>query len=219
MNRKAALLLVAAAVAAGAWTAWRPRAQAPQAERAPQAEQSAGSCTNDTGASCTSGAEDARPPADVRQRSRRPTEEGAATGAADAPATPADSAAEGDRLRDQADRLLAEGRVHDAVDAMRKAAEIEPNARNHGDLGALLERLTAFRDAARHLTLAAELDPSNADRWLAAANAWYRAVEPGEAWKAERRAKQAEPGIELRRDAGGRLVRADQADDTGTQKP
>lgn len=125
------------------------------------------------------------------------------------------SAADAVRLREEADRLIAEGRAPEGIDALRKATEADPSARNHGDLGALLQRLTAFDEATRHLQRAAELDPTNADRWIALANAWYLAVNPGEAWKAERRAREAEPGLQLGRDASGLRVR--KGDSAGAQ--
>ncbi len=74
-------------------------------------------------------------------------------------------------------------------------------------LGGLLYRLTAFDEAAIHLRAAAELEPGNADRWIALANVYYRKVDPGEAWKAEKRAREAEPGIELGRDNEGMRMR------------
>ncbi|MFN2375526.1 MAG: hypothetical protein ABR538_03255 [Candidatus Binatia bacterium] len=125
------------------------------------------------------------------------------------------SAADAVRLREEADRLLAEGRVPDGIEALRKATEADPSARNHGDLGALLQRLTAFDEAARHLQRAAELDPTSADRWIALANVYYQAVNPGEAWKAERRAREAEPGLQLGRDASGMRIR--KGDSAGAQ--
>ncbi|MCC6765517.1 MAG: tetratricopeptide repeat protein [Deltaproteobacteria bacterium] len=113
--------------------------------------------------------------------------------------------------REDADRLLAEGKVMEAVEAFREVVAAEPTARNHGDFGGLLYRLTAFDEAAIHLRAAAELDPGNADRWIALANVYYRKVNPGEAWKAERRAREAEPGLELGRDADGMRVRKGEA--------
>src|SRR5262249_43173269 len=104
-------------------------------------------------------------------------------------------------------QLIAAGKIEEGLDVLRKAVEAAPTAKNHGDLGALLYRLTAFDESATHLRAAAELDPGNADRWLALANVYYRKVNPGEAWKAEARARQAEPGLELGRDAEGMRVR------------
>ena len=122
------------------------------------------------------------------------------------PPTPA-AAVDGAALRAEADRLIAEGRVVEGIDVFRKAVEAAPTAKNHGDLGSLLYRLTAFDEATLHLRAAAELDPGNADRWIALANVYYRRVNPGEAWEAEKRAREAEPGLELARDAEGMRVR------------
>ncbi len=119
------------------------------------------------------------------------------------PAVTVDGAA----LRTEADRLIAEGKVAEAIEVFRQAVEAAPTAKNHGDLGTLLYRLTAFDEAALHLRAAADLDPGNADRWIALANVYYRKVNPGEAWKAEKRAREAEPGLELGRDTEGMRVR------------
>lgn len=115
--------------------------------------------------------------------------------------------ADGAELRAEADRLIAGGKVVEGIDVLRKAVEAAPTAKNHGDLGGLLYRLTAFDEAAVHLRAAANLDPGNADRWIALANVYYRKVNPGEAWKAEKRAREAEPGLELGRDNEGMRVR------------
>jgi hypothetical protein len=123
------------------------------------------------------------------------------------PAVTADGAA----LREEADRLIAEGKVMEGIKVFRKAVEADPTAKNHGDLGGLLYRLTAFDEAAIHLRAAAELDAGNADRWIALANVYYRKIDPGEAWKAEKRARQAEPGLELGRDNEGMRVRKGEA--------
>lgn len=125
------------------------------------------------------------------------------TSAPPAPAVATDGAA----LRAEADRLIAEGRVTEGIEVFRKAVEAAPTAANHGDLGSLLYRLTAFDEAALHLRAAAELDPGNADRWIALANVYYRKTNPGEAWKAEKRAREAEPGLQLGRDGAGMRVR------------
>lgn len=116
--------------------------------------------------------------------------------------------ADGVRLREEYERLMAEKRVPEAIEALRRATEADPSASNHGELGSLLYTLTAFDEAARHLRAAAELEPGNADRWIALANAYYRKVDPGEAWAAERRAREAEPGLVLGRDADGMRIRA-----------
>lgn len=116
--------------------------------------------------------------------------------------------ADGVRLREDYERLMAEKRVPEAIEALRRATEADPSASNHGELGSLLAKLTAFDEAARHLRAAAELDAGNADRWIALANVYYRKVDLGEAWAAERRAKEAEPGLVLGRDAEGMRIRA-----------
>jgi tetratricopeptide (TPR) repeat protein len=116
---------------------------------------------------------------------------------------PADGAA----LREEADRLIAAGKIVEGIEVFRRAVDAAPTAKNHGDFGGLLYRLTAFDEAALHLRAAADLDPGNADRWMALANVYYRKVNPGEAWKAERRAREAEPGLELGRDNEGMRVR------------
>jgi tetratricopeptide (TPR) repeat protein len=121
--------------------------------------------------------------------------------------SPALAAADGAALRAEADRLIAAGKVEEGIDVFRKAVEAAPTAKNHGDFGGLLYRLTAFDEAALHLREAAELEPGNADRWIALANVYYRKVDPGEAWKAEKRAREAEPGIELGRDNEGMRMR------------
>lgn len=122
-------------------------------------------------------------------------------------ATPPASAPDGKALRAEADRLLAEGHGLEGIEKLREATKADPTPKNHGDLGDLLQRMTAIDAALVHLRAAAELDPGNADRWIALANAYYQAVDPGEAWKAEKRAREAEPGLVLGRDKNGRRVR------------
>jgi tetratricopeptide (TPR) repeat protein len=102
---------------------------------------------------------------------------------------------------------MAEGRTLDAIRKLRKATEADPSPKNHGDLGDILMRLLAFNEGLVHLRAAAELDPGNGDRWIALANAYYKAIDPGQAWEAERRAQEAEPGLVLGRDKNGMRVR------------
>jgi tetratricopeptide (TPR) repeat protein len=143
-------------------------------------------------------------PAEPTASSTAPPPDRAATRTVQpSPAAPADGTA----LRAEADRLIAAGEVVEGIAVFRKAVEAAPTAKNHGDLGGLLYRLTAFDEAAIHLRAAAELEPGNADRWIALANVYYRKVDPGEAWKAEKRAREAEPGIELGRDNEGMRMR------------
>lgn len=110
-------------------------------------------------------------------------------------------------LRDEAHRLLGQGNVAEGLEAMKKAVELDPSARNQGELGDLYVRLTVIDTGIRYLRAAAELDPTNADRWIALANAYYLEPNPGEAWKAERQAREAEPGLQLGRDARGLRIR------------
>lgn len=137
----------------------------------------------------------------------RPSPTDTASRPAVTPTGPAASPGPTAARREDVDRLLAEGKVMEAVEAFRAVVAAEPTAKNHGDFGSLLSRLTAFDEAAIHLRAAAELDPGNADRWIALANVYYRKVNPGEAWKAEKRARAAEPGLELGRDAEGMRIR------------
>jgi hypothetical protein len=107
------------------------------------------------------------------------------------------------KLREEADRLIAEGRVPEGLERMRQATWANPTAKNHGDLGSILMRLTAVDEALVHLRQAAELDPKNPDRWVELANGYYRKVDPGQAWKAEKRAREAQPGLKLKRGPNG----------------
>jgi tetratricopeptide (TPR) repeat protein len=111
------------------------------------------------------------------------------------------------KLRAESDRLMAAGDVRGALDFLRRATEADPTAKNYGDLGRLLMRLTAFDEAAINLRRAAALEPDSADRWIDLANVYYRKIELGEAWKAERKAREVEPGLILGRDADGMRVR------------
>ena len=199
MNRRVPLLLVLAlSAAAGAWLFAAPTAPVPV--RVAETASCEGGSTCDAGIVPTT-----QPP--VAPPAPPPPPKPAATPAADPD--------EGRRLREESDRDLAEGRYLEALDSLRKATELDPTARNHGDLGLLLERMTAIDEALIHLRRAADLDPGNADRWIDLANAYYRKVEPGEAWKAEARAREAEPGLVLGRDAGGFRIRKS---DSGADK-
>lgn len=198
-------LLLLASVAGGFWLL-RPSKLAVD-----PVEETAGSCEQESACSTVVAPRDGDPAErDVPSppSAAAPAPDASAVPApSPAPSAPPSSPATGEDLREKADRLLAEGKVREGLDAMRKAVEADPSARNYGDLGALLERLTVFDEAARNLQRAAELDPTNADRWIALANAYYRKVDLGEAWKAERRAREAEPGLVLGRDADGMRIR------------
>ncbi len=113
-------------------------------------------------------------------------------------------------LRAQADALLKDAKILEAIDAFEKAIEADPSsARNHGDYGRLLRDLTAIDKALYHLRQAADLDPGNPDRWIELANAYYLKTDPGKAWEAEKRARAADPNLKLRRSRRGLLERAD----------
>lgn len=117
-----------------------------------------------------------------------------------------------DELREEAHRLLGQGNVAEGLEALKKAVELDPSARNQGELGDLFVKLTAIDTGIRYLKGAAQLEPNNADRWIALANAYYLKPNPGEAWEAERKAREAEPGLQLGRDARGlRIRRGDSA--------
>jgi len=212
----AVVVLLAGSVAAGFWVF----APAPTMHPA-----SVEPCADDVG-SCSAGAAPADTieelPAKAPEAPDPPAPAPVAE-ASDEP-TPAGTPEDGPRLRAEADRLIAEGKIPEGVAALRKATEADPSASNHGDLGSLLLRLTAMDEALVHLRRAADLDPGNADRWITLANAYYLKVNPGEAWKAERRAREAEPGLSLARNPAGLWVRKspsakDAVDDSAPGNP
>ena len=187
-----ALLLAATVLGAALLLRPQPSPKVPEPESGP---------ASPSGANAPAPAEPIVPP------TAPPHERAETRTAQPSPAIPADGAA----LREEADRLIAEGKVMEGIKVFRKAVEADPTAKNHGDLGGLLYRLTAFDESALHLRAAAELDPGNADRWIALANVSYRKIDLGEAWKAEKRARQADPGLELGRDNEGMRVRKGEA--------
>ena len=67
-------------------------------------------------------------------------------------------------------------------------------------IAAIIKSSVAFGIAALIATIAAGV-------FIILANVYYRKVDPGAAWKAEKRARAAEPGLELGRDAAGMRVR------------
>lgn len=185
MRKPLALLLLAASVAAG-FLVMRP---APPSGKAPADCETAQSC------GIADLPLDEVPPVPVE-----PAPAAAETSLPeDQPVVVVDPA----RLREEADRLIAEGRVPEGLDKMRQATWANPTAKNHGDLGSILMRLTAVDEALVHLRQSAELDPKNPDRWVELANGYYRKVDPGAAWKAEKRAREAQPGLKLKRGPGG----------------
>lgn len=202
----ALVLLAAVSVAAGAWL-FRPAPERPvavgSASRPPQEDDAAAGSTP----AARPGAEAAPEPAPV------PAAKQPSTTAKDAAPAATPSAAD---LRSEADRLLATGHYREGIDALRAATKADPSVRNLDDLGSVLAGLLAFDEALVYLRQAAALDPGNADRWLQMATLYYRVTDPGAAWDAERRAKEAEPGLELGWDAHGNRVRKG---DTAPRKP
>lgn len=194
MKRAAALAtLLAASVAAGMWL-YRP---------APR--ETADSCADGGTCSAEPQAEPVAEPSGAGDEAQSTSDIAPSAAAARPPAAPAppDAAA----LRARADELLAAGQVLEAIAALRAATEADPSAKNHGDLGNLLVKTLALDQGLVHLRKAAELDPKNPDRWLTLANAYYRKVDLGKAWDAEKKAKAADPSLVLEFDAGGRRVR------------
>ena len=103
---------------------------------------------------------------------------------------------------------LADGDFRAGFDAYRQALEYTPTAETHGLVGELYLRAAATTEAAFHLRRAADLDPNNADRWLALANVYIVKTDLGAAWKAIERAKKVEPGITVERDENNFVVRS-----------
>lgn len=194
-----------AAVALGAW--WSIPRPSPQPSLSPQP------------AEARRAGDKSSAPSEFAPAQRSATTPPAAGSPAPAPATPPPrDPLRAAGLRARADALLKDAKIPEAVDAFDAAIEADPSsARNHGDLGRLLRDLTAIDRALYHLRRAAELDPGNADRWIELANAYYLKPSPGDAWKAEKRARQADPNLKLRRGRGGLLERADDTAAAGKQ--
>ena len=110
-------------------------------------------------------------------------------------------------LIDRGRASLADGDFRAGFEAYRLAVEYSPTAETHGLVGDLYLRAAATSEAAFHLRRAADLDPANADRWLALANVYILKTDLGAAWKAIDRAKQVEPGIIVQRDHNNFVVR------------
>lgn len=122
-------------------------------------------------------------------------------------------------IPDPALRTEAEDLVIDAVDARRRgdlraalallrtAVERAPAVETHAALGALYLELGVTSPAETHLRTAVEGDPRSADRWIALANALAMKPDPGAAAEALDRARAAESGLRITRNADGWLVR------------
>lgn len=123
------------------------------------------------------------------------------------PSRPIDVDALARELIDRGRAALASGDLRDGFEAYRRALEYTPTAETHGLVGDLYLRAAATSEAAFHLRRAADLEPDNADRWLALANVYILKTDLGAAWKAIERAKEAEPGITVERDRNNFVVR------------
>ncbi|HET9062332.1 MAG TPA: hypothetical protein VFO62_03495 [Candidatus Binatia bacterium] len=123
------------------------------------------------------------------------------------PSRPVDVDALARELIDRGRAALANGDLQDGFEAYRRALEYTPTAETHGLVGDLYLRAAATSEAAFHLRRAADLDPDNADRWLALANVYMLKTDLGAAWKAIERAKEVEPGITVERDRNNFVVR------------
>jgi Flp pilus assembly protein TadD len=123
------------------------------------------------------------------------------------PSRPVDVDALARELIDRGRAALADGDLQGGFEAYRRALEYTPTAETHGLVGDLYLRAAATSEAAFHLRRAADLDPDNADRWLALANVYILKTDLGAAWKAIERAKEVEPGITVERDRNNFVVR------------
>lgn len=124
-----------------------------------------------------------------------------------AAARPIDVDALARELIERGRAALADGDFRAGFDAYHRALEYTPTAETHGLVGELYLRAVATTEAAFHLRRAADLDPNNADRWLALANVYILKTDLGAAWKAIARAREVEPGINVERDENNFVVR------------
>lgn len=122
------------------------------------------------------------------------------------PPTPA-ARAEATALIAAAVQARGAGDLRAAVEDLQAAVERAPSVETHGALGALYLEMGVTASADVHLRAAAEGDPTNADRWIALANAYYLKPDPGAAAEALAQARAAAPGLRVSRDANGWLVR------------
>jgi tetratricopeptide (TPR) repeat protein len=93
--------------------------------------------------------------------------------------------------------LFAAGEYEDAIEAYRTAVELYPSAQTHAALGGLYFKLAARSLAYGEFRKAVELDPHNADLWIALANAEHLRTAIGRSWYAIKKAREAEPGIRI----------------------
>lgn len=123
------------------------------------------------------------------------------------PVVTADARTEAAALIASAAQARAGGDLRAAVGQLQAAVERAPSVETHAALGALYLEMGVTSAADVQLRAAAEGDPANADRWIALANAYYLKTDPGAAAEALDRARAAEPGLRVTRNADGWLVR------------
>lgn len=106
-----------------------------------------------------------------------------------------------------ADAARRQGDLRTALALLRAAVDAAPSVATHAALGGLYLELGGARVAEPHLRAAAEGDPTNADRWVALANALALKPDPMAAAGALEQARAADPALDVTRDAGGFVVR------------
>lgn len=143
-----------------------------------------------------------------------PTQAPATAPAAAAPVPPSSPPVVTPAARREAAALIASaaaaragGDLRAAVGQLQAAVERAPSVETHAALGALYLEMGVTSAADTQLRAAAEGDPTNADRWIALANAYYLKPDPGAAAEALDRARAVEPGLQVSRNADGWLVR------------
>jgi len=210
LTRAALPLLLVASVAAGLWLfAREPHTTTAPAPCASSATAEEGACGAVPAGEATQGDDEATDPAEESSRAEAPESQPDSADEPEAEPTPPPvaeappSAEEIVAWREEAWHLLKSGDLRGGIDLLERAVEADPTPQHHGELGRILRDATAIEQALYHLSRAAELDPGNADRWIELANAWYRKPDPGKAWAAERRAREAEPDLRLRRGPDG----------------
>ncbi|MCW5890924.1 MAG: hypothetical protein KIT14_10260 [bacterium] len=106
-----------------------------------------------------------------------------------------------------------QGDLRTTLALLQAAVAGTPSVETHAALGGLYFELGAAGPAVRNLRAAADGDPADADRWIALANALVLAPDPFAAAEALDHARRAEPGLRVRRDGGGWIVREPPAPD------
>lgn len=158
----------------------------------------------------SSGARDVRAPAPstaTRAEDPAPASRPVEPPVTDAAVSAADTSADAAALLADAREARRRGDLRTQLALLEAAVELAPGVETHAALGTLYLELGAARRAEKQLRAAAEGDPGNADLWIALANALALEPDPFAAADALARARAAEPGARITRDASGRLVR------------